>query len=105
MAAYTHGNRRSGDAKHWDMDGDYQPTTNGGRWRSIMVEFVTIRTTAVKQHTRRSWSEGAQASMCCSAEAAPMMASTHGWKPTDFSGRPRRAVRPVPGSTTSAEEG
>lgn len=51
---YIRGNQRSGDVDHWETDGDYQRTTNGGNWRSSMVERMTVRMTAVKRRTRRS---------------------------------------------------
>ncbi|MBV9500897.1 MAG: hypothetical protein JO138_16125 [Acidobacteriaceae bacterium] len=49
-----------------DMNGNYRQTTNSGKWRNTTVECVTIRMTAVKQRTTRSWSEAARDSMPCS---------------------------------------
>ena len=40
-----------------------------------------------------------------SAVAVPMMASMHGWKPTDSTGPHRRVIRHTDGSTTSVEAG
>src|SRR5689334_18771123 len=40
--------------------------------------------------------------MPCLAVVAPVMASMHDWKPTDFTGRHRKLIRATVGSTTSA---
>src|SRR5947209_3783394 len=101
MAVCTRGSRRGEDVNHWEMDGDCRLTTNGGRWRSTTVASARIRTTRVKSRTRRSWAEAARDSMPCSAAAAPMMASLHDWTPMDSTGRHRRVIPRVDGSTTS----
>jgi hypothetical protein len=61
--------------------------------------------TGVKRRTGHFSSEAARDSTPCSAVAVPMMASMHDWKPTDSTGRHRRAIRPVDGSTTLVEAG
>lgn len=100
MAVCRRGSRRSAHANHWEMDGDYRPTTNGGKWPSTMVASARIRTTRANRHTRHSWPEAIRDSMPCSAAAVPMMASTFDWKPTDSTGRQRRLIEPLDGSTT-----
>src|SRR4030095_5313269 len=100
MDACTRGSRRGESANHWEMDGDYRRTRNGGRWRSSTVASARIRMTRVKQRTRRSWREAARDSMPCSAVGATMVASMHDWMRTDFTGRHQRVMRPVDGSTT-----
>jgi hypothetical protein len=47
----------------------------------------------------------ARESALCSAVAIPTMASMHDWKPTASTGRRRRAIGPVDGSTILADEG
>ena len=61
--------------------------------------------TGVRRRTRHFWREALRDSMPCSAVAAPMMARTHDWKPTDFTGRRQRLTLPVHGSTTLPEGG
>src|SRR5262245_21578751 len=64
-----------------------------------------MRMTGVKRRTRGSWPEAARDSMLCLAVAAPMMASTHGWRPTDFTGRHQKLMGVTRGSTTLVKEG
>ena len=43
--------------------------------------------------------------MLCLAVAAPMMASTHGWRPMDFTGRHQKLMGVTRGSITLVKEG
>src|SRR5215470_1590666 len=105
MAVCTRGSRPEEYVNPWEMDGDCQPTANGGRWRSTMVASARIRMTAVRQRTRHSWLGATRDSTLCSAVGAPKKASTLDWKPTDSTGRPQRLTRSVDGSTTLVEAG
>src|SRR5579864_9369034 len=105
MAACTPGSQRGKDVNHWETDGACRPTVNGGKWRSTTVASARIRLRRVKARTRRCWPEAIQDSMPCSAAAAPPMASMHGWKPTDSTGRHQRVIRALDGSTTLVEAG